>query len=192
MVLAFIKELIGLNKVKVSRYLCYALRHNPDDLGIVLDKQGWVDVNELLLKVKEKKGINLTLDTLKQIVKEDEKSRYGLKEGKIRCHQGHSIKTLDLHLLELDNPPKYLYHGTSDRYLDSIKDKGLLKGERHHIHLTTNKDTAYESGKRHKGNPIILTIDTQRLIKELNYKFYKSENDVYFVDYIPPNYLVYQ
>lgn len=35
---------------KISKLLSYALRHRPDAIGITLDSQGWVSVDDLLTR----------------------------------------------------------------------------------------------------------------------------------------------
>ena len=38
--------------VKLSRFLCFLLRHNPDAIGLELDVNGYVDTDELIKKNK--------------------------------------------------------------------------------------------------------------------------------------------
>ncbi len=73
----------------------------------------------------------------------------------IRANQGHSVR-VDLDL-EPKMPPDVLYHGTAHQFLDSIREKGLLKGQRNHVHLSEEKKTAKNVGGRH-GRPVILQI----------------------------------
>ena len=37
-----------VNKSRASRFLSWALRHNPDDAGITLDSAGWANVTDVL------------------------------------------------------------------------------------------------------------------------------------------------
>ena len=43
-----------MNDLSFSRYLSYLLRHNPEDIGLNMSIEGWVDVNELLQQLKLK------------------------------------------------------------------------------------------------------------------------------------------
>lgn len=36
--------------LKISKFLSLVLRHQPGQIGLTLDAQGWADVDELLLK----------------------------------------------------------------------------------------------------------------------------------------------
>ena len=37
--------------VQISKFLSYVLRHRPGSVGLELDENGWVDVDELLGKI---------------------------------------------------------------------------------------------------------------------------------------------
>lgn len=59
---------------------------------------------------------------------------------KIKANQGHSIK-VSLNL-KCANPPDILYHGTTIKFTDSIIKQGLLKMNCHHVHLSSDIETA--------------------------------------------------
>jgi putative RNA 2'-phosphotransferase len=174
------------NLIKLSRFLSYVLRHKPAAIGLTMAKDGWVDVEELLLKMNQN-GKSITLATLRTIVQQDDKQRYSFNEDqtRIRANQGHSIE-IDLKLEPLQ-PPEYLYHGTTGRNLDSIQQKGLLKQQRHHVHLSENSDTAKKVGARY-GKPIILVIRAADMAKA-GHVFYRSENHVWLTDTVPPEFI---
>lgn len=175
-----------MNKVKISKFLSYILRHNPDAIGVRMDEHGWVIVSELL-SCMEKTEYKITLDLLEEIVSEDIKQRYSFNEdkSKIRANQGHSIK-VDVQLQEV-KPPKQLYHGTATRFVDSIMKTGLNKGNRLYVHLSSDTDTAIMVGKRH-GKPIVFIVEAEQMYAD-GYKFYLSENNVWLCDEVPVKYL---
>jgi putative RNA 2'-phosphotransferase len=104
---------------------------------------------------------------------------------RIRANQGHSIK-VDLELVP-KTPPAELFHGTATRFLDSIKNEGLKPGQRQHVHLSTNVDTANMVGQRY-GKPVILKIDSASMFKQ-GFTFYLSENNVWLIEHVPVEYL---
>lgn len=175
-------------QVKTSKFLSLVLRHKPDTIGLALDKNGWANTKELLEKVNGY-DINLTLDELKTVVENSDKKRFQFSAdlSKIRANQGHSIE-VDLELTERV-PPEILFHGTAEPNLKSIKEKGLLKGERHHVHLSLEKETAQEVGQRY-GKPIILTINAGEMHRQ-GHKFYQSQNGVWLVDTVLPIFIKY-
>jgi putative RNA 2'-phosphotransferase len=168
--------------IKIGRKISYLLRHNPEDL--TMDKNGWVNVNELLHK------LNITKFILDSIVDTNDKKRYSYNEDMtlIRANQGHSIN-VDVEL-EQKIPPVILYHGTSPDYIKSIMKDGLNKMNRQYVHLSSDIETAINVGKRHskRNEPIILIIDCKSMVKN-GYKFYLSNNGVWLTDHVPQKYL---
>ncbi len=178
-----------MNKVqlkKLSKKLSYVLRHHPDSIGIQLGEQGWVKVI-MLLEGFKKSGRIISVAMLEEIVEENDKQRFEFSEDRqsIRARQGHSID-IDLGY-EAAVPPDVLYHGTATRFLDSIMQQGLIKANRHHVHLSTNKETMLAVGQRH-GKPVLLAIDAKQMLSD-GYEFFITGNNVWLTDHVPPKYL---
>lgn len=163
---------------KTSKFLSYILRHNPDKLGLILDEQGWVSVEELLTKLN-----NVSMEQLEYVVANNNKKRFAFNEDKtkIRANQGHSIK-IDLAYSPIE-PPEFLYHGTATKNITSIQKGGIIKGSRHHVHLSADIDTATNVGQRH-GKPIILMVQSKAMY-EAGHEFFLSENGVWLTDFVP-------
>jgi hypothetical protein len=89
--------------------------------------------------------------------------------------------------LEEREPPETLYHGTVERFLPSILEEGLVRGKRHHVHLSKDVETARKVGAR-RGKPVILTVDAGRMHRE-GHKFLLSANGVWLTDAVPVGYL---
>jgi len=98
---------------------------------------------------------------------------------------GHSIE-VDLEL-EPGEPPKFLYHGTVHKFIDSIKEGGLKKGSRQHVHLSLDKATATDVGSR-RGEPVILTINAEEMCRD-GLKVFLSANDVWLTYSVPTEYI---
>ena len=58
---------------------------------------------------------------------------------------------------------------------------------RHHVHLSADPETARIVGGRH-GQPVVLSVDA-RGMSLAGFKFYRSDNGVWLVDEVPPEYL---
>lgn len=175
------------NVVKTSKFLSLVLRHRPEQIGIQLDAAGWVAVDELLAACREY-GRVITLTELQFIVANNDKQRFSFSaDGSlIRANQGHSIE-VELGY-EPATPPATLYHGTAERFLDSIKAQGLLKGRRHHVHLSADEATAIKVGQRH-GKPVVLQVQAEAMHSD-GFSFYLSENGVWLTEHVPVIYLV--
>ncbi|MCL2571028.1 MAG: RNA 2'-phosphotransferase [Defluviitaleaceae bacterium] len=172
--------------VKISKFISRVLRHAPEDIGITLDKNGWASTQDLINGMTNK-GKKIDLDTLKFIVKVDEKQRYKFNEdfSQIRASQGHSVD-IDLALAPAQ-PPDILYHGTATRFLADIKKDGLISKKRHHVHLSKDKETAENVGARH-GLVAVLTINAMQMFAD-GYEFFMSDNGVWLTESVPPRYI---
>jgi putative RNA 2'-phosphotransferase len=167
--------------VALSKLLSYVLRHGPEDYGLTLDAQGWVAVSALL------QALALEPETLQRIVAADEKQRYELDAtgAAIRARQGHSV-VVELEYEALP-PPELLFHGTSERYVASILVQGLLRGERHHVHLSENSEQARRVGAR-RGPPVVLTVYAERMAA-FGYAFLRTGNGVWLTERVPAEFL---
>ena len=170
---------------KLSRYMSLILRHKPDVIGITLDKHGWADVNELIAGISKKNTFNMEI--LEEIVRTDSKQRYSFNgdKTKIRANQGHSI-SVNVEL-EKKEPPKFLYHGTGEKYVEIIDKTGLLPKSRLYVHLSRDIDTAQNVGKRH-GNPVIYKVHSKKMYDN-GYDFFLSVNGVWLTKRVPVEYL---
>jgi putative RNA 2'-phosphotransferase len=172
--------------VQVSTYLSLIFRHRPHDLGLTLDQGGWVAV-DALLRASASKGFAISQTELEQVVAESDKQRFALSQDgtRIRANQGHSVP-VDLELEPVE-PPPVLYHGTGEKSVQTILDQGLLKMNRHHVHLSGDTNTARKVGARH-GRPVIFEVDAAGMAHD-GHTFYRSANGVWLVDAVPVSYL---
>lgn len=171
---------------KVSKFLALILRHKPEELNLTLDEQGWCNVDELVKAFKTKFS-DFTFETLEEIVKTDNKGRYSFNDDKtlIRANQGHSTKSVNINFEEVDwdKMKGKLFHGTGEKFMESIMNTGIESRSRQYVHLSSDVNTAIKVGSRH-GKPVILDIDTDEM-KKRGAKLYKSENNVYLTKNVP-------
>lgn len=170
--------------IKKSKYLSLILRHDPAKANLILDEHGWVSVNALL------KSLGWELFELVEVVQENDKKRFEFSENgkKIRASQGHSVD-VDLGY-EVKEPPEFLYHGTSNINNKSISERGLLKMDRHDVHLFDDKDKALDIAKKRRRNPCVLTINARQMSAD-GFQFKLSTNNVWLTETVPPKYLVW-
>lgn len=173
-------------EISLGKFLSKHLRHTPEEIGLNLDSEGWAAIDQLL-EAARTAGVEISREELDHIVAVNEKRRFAIDSSKkkIRANQGHSID-VDL-ALPATPPPRILYHGTALHFLDSILEKGLLRGKRHHVHLSSTIETAERVGQRH-GKPVVLTVRSYDMY-DSGHVFYLSENGVWLVDTVPPEYL---
>ena len=174
----------------ISKYLSFLLRHHPEELGLKMDDAGWVSVEELLKKLNVNRIKKISVDDIRQIVAENDKQRFALEERNhnlyIRANQGHSIKTLNMGYIPVE-PPDILYHGTGDKYVESIYQNGILHKGRQYVHLSSTIEMAKRVGERH-GKPRIFKVNSQQMFKD-GVVFYCSENGVWLTDFVDRKYI---
>ena len=175
--------------VRISKFLSLVLRHRPKTVGLTLDAEGWASVSDLL-RAFEAYGFGMTLGELQEVVHSDDKKRFSFSPDGlfIRASQGHSVK------VELGYkpapPPPVLYHGTAERFLSSIKQKGLVKGRRHHVHLSDDEETAGAVGRRY-GRPVVLTMVGGRM-QGAGHMFFRSANGVWLTEHVPVEFIIFR
>jgi putative RNA 2'-phosphotransferase len=173
---------MGDGLVKVSKFLSLILRHQPEAIGITLDENGWAEI-DVLIDLANKKGKRLNRAMLDRIVSDNDKQRFAISEDgrRIRASQGHSVE-IDL-ALPASEPPALLFHGTASRFIESIRAGGLHSGNRQHVHLSLDIQTATKVGQRH-GKPVILVVRSQDMSKA-GHQFFLSANGVWLTERVP-------
>jgi len=170
-------------RVRVSRYVSYLLRHNPEDLE--MDEEGFVEVDELVSKVR-KHYPTMDRKLLTKIVDESERKRFEIVENKIRALYGHTI-LVHLHLKE-DKQIARLYHGTTPQAVREILQKGLQPMRRRWVHLSPTEEIAIEVGKRRTNSPVVLAIDAFEA-RNHGIRFYRASDKVYVCKHVPAKYI---
>jgi putative RNA 2'-phosphotransferase len=172
--------------VKISKYLSKHLRHQPERIGIQLAPGGWVSVDELLAAC-QRHSFPINRIELNEVVVSNDKKRFSFDSTGtlIRANQGHSVE-VDLQL-EPVIPPDVLYHGTGHGAVEAILGEGLCKMSRHHVHLSQDIATAKSVGARHS-RPVVFIVNAAAMY-EAGYTFYCSDNGVWLVERVPPEYL---
>ncbi|MDC4653418.1 RNA 2'-phosphotransferase [Acinetobacter baumannii] len=180
-----------MNEKAISQYLSFILRHKPEEIDLTLDREGWANIEELISKSQPVKNVILDKEIIKSIVSNNDKKRFQISDdGKyIRAVQGHSTTSVDITLNKLI-PPTYLYHGTAQRFIDSIKEQGLISKDRQYVHLTENKDMALSVGTRY-GKPEILIINALEMHNS-GFNFFQAENGVWLVKHVPVEFIAFQ
>lgn len=174
---------------ETSKFLSYSyvLRHDPQAIGLQLDNEGWADIDALIAGAA-KDGRTLDIALIQAVVRSSDKKRFSISEDgqRIRAVQGHSTANVSLQHIEKE-PPDFLYHGTATRFLEPIRQQGLIAGNRHHVHLSQDLQTAVTVGQRY-GKPVVLTIEALRMHQQ-GFKFFQAENWVWLSSHVPPSFI---
>jgi putative RNA 2'-phosphotransferase len=120
------------------------------------------------------------------MIKQSTKKRHELSGDKIRALYGHS--TPEKIVLEKQAPPEVLYHGTAKRFLDNIKQDGLLPMGRQYVHLSVDVETAKQVGRRRDPKPVILVIKSKQAYED-GINFYHGNENIWLSDSIESKYI---
>lgn len=166
-----------------SKSLSFVLRHEPQAIGLTLDTEGWAEIAALIDGARQS-GRELDEALIRDVVASSDKKRFSISDDglHIRAEQGHSTQGVAITYAE-KVPPEFLYHGTATRFLESILKEGLKPGERQHVHLSEDVQTATAVGQRY-GKPIVLKIEALRMHQQ-GFKFFQAENGVWLVTHLP-------
>ena len=91
--------------------------------------------------------------------------------------------------MELENvlPPNILWHGTGEKFLDSILQHGLVSKSRLYVHLSSDYDTAVKIGSRH-GKTVVFKVLAEKMSAD-KFDFFLSKNKVWLTKQVPKEYL---
>ena len=140
---------------KLGRIVSGALRHFPRDMGLEMDRQGWVDLGALEGAVRERYSW-ANERVLEALFESDVKQRYQVEGGRVRARYGHSVS------VELDYPENtqpLLYYGTSEEESDRILDLGIRPQSQTYVHLSKTLESAVVVACVRTDSPVILRID---------------------------------
>jgi putative RNA 2'-phosphotransferase len=179
-------ETMNKKLVRTSKFLSLVLRHKPDTIGLSLNENGWVSIQDLI-DAANANDHNISREMLDEVVFTNDKQRFSYNhDGQmIRANQGHSVQ-INLELESID-PPDILYHGTVERFLNSIIASGLQKMKRQHVHLSATIETAKNVGKR-RGEPVVLSVNSGAMNRD-GHRFFLSQNGVWHTDSVPWKYV---
>ncbi|MFW9973431.1 MAG: RNA 2'-phosphotransferase, partial [Candidatus Odinarchaeota archaeon] len=79
--------------VKISKFLSFVLRHDPDKYNLVLDTNGYADLKTILNILSNRfKNEKISKQTIESMIQNSDKKRFEIVEDKIRAFYGHSIE----------------------------------------------------------------------------------------------------
>lgn len=174
----------GNRRRELSKFMSWALRHDPGSAGITVDENGWADAYAVVEAAQERHGW-VTAEMTAAIVSTDEKGRFEVDGNRIRAVYGHSI---DVTINRDDgNVPNTLYHGTPKQNVDAIMEEGLQPMSREEVHLTDSIEEARAVGTRHSDSVVILSVDAASLQEFTTID--KRGDHIYTTPEVPPKYV---
>ena len=179
-----------MNYTKLSRTVALALRHKPLLFELELDGEGWVRVESLLSALREERRewAELVEGDLHEMIARASKQRYDMRDGKIRALYGHSLK--NRLAKEPGQPPEVLYHGTPQSAIPTIRSEGLKPMSRQYVHLSADRETAVEVGRRRDPDAALLVVRAGEAHRN-GVTFYRGNEIVWLADHVPPQFITF-
>lgn len=145
-------------------------------------------LDALLAALQEKGGSwsELSRDRIEAMMAAADKQRYELEGGRIRAVYGHSLPGRLARLPAA--PPVLLYHGTPPRAATRILEEGLKPMGRQYVHLSVDRETAGEVGRRRDPAPVILRV-ASAAAHDAGVVFYAGNDRVWLADFVPAAYI---
>jgi putative RNA 2'-phosphotransferase len=168
---------------QLAKLLNYILGRRPDEFGLVVDKDGFVKVKELIKAVNEEEGlkyvrrphINEIMITL---------PNHGLEvaDNLIRAINREHLPKQSFAL----DPPKLLYTCVREKAYPYVKDKGIRPAGYSKVVLASTADLAYRIGKRSDHAAVLLTVQVNHA-EDRGVVFFQTGESLFLADYIPPD-----
>lgn len=166
------------NNKKLANLLNVALRHNPNIIGLCLDKDGYTTVSQVL-KCLIYYGENIDLETLTNIVENDFRFEFdeyrvlirGVRQASISMEKEYSKQ----------EPPYYLYVNPNHDAIRDVLTEGLRRNK--------NKDfVVLEEKFKGKKRGAIYCINARDMHND-GFEFFKSKSGKWATEYVPRHYL---
>lgn len=166
----------------LSKLMTKILRHTPESFGVKLaPEDGSCPVDALIKAIRaQSKWSWIKQEDIEQVVRNSDKQRFAIEDGRIRARYGHSHDKVQY---APGNPPAVLYHGTNKGALASILKEGLSPMGRQYVHLSEGTHFATMAGSR-RGELVILQVDA-RSAQQSGVTFYYAGNEVWLADRVP-------
>ncbi|XP_077387265.1 tRNA 2'-phosphotransferase 1 isoform X2 [Festucalex cinctus] len=171
--------------VRLSKSMSYALRHGANQMGLHLSSDGYLFVEDVLAHPQFR---SYKLEDIETMVATNDKQRFKLRphpqDGRlqIRANQGHTMQVTDLELTPVlagsPDCPAEAVHGSYMRNWSAIRQQGLSRMRRTHIHLAPGlpQEDGVISGMRKDCN-LAIFIDVPKALAD-GIEFFWSENRV--------------
>ena len=173
------------HRIKVrnlSRFITYILGHNPDEFGLVPDRDGFITFKELLWALHEEPGWSyVRQSSINEVLMSQDRTSFEVKGKSIRSLAGNPQFNLDR---PVEDIPPLIYIPVRRKAHHSVLEKGLSRSdEKPHV-FSMHRDMAERIGKRRDKKPVILEVLSAKAMKE-GVQFYSFGRLFYPWNFLP-------
>jgi putative RNA 2'-phosphotransferase len=175
---------------RVVRVLACALRHQPLKYGVVLDAEGYADIDELVVGIRFSHYAWAAFDrhAVEAAIGSSTAGRFELRGNRIRACYGHSM-TLNSSG-QCGVPPEVLFHGTPAVSVATVLVAGLLPMSRAFVHLTAHLEYAKQVARAKGGGDIVCVRAKDAAGGGIN--FFQANLHVWLARKVPAKFLSLQ
>lgn len=183
-----------LDAVRLSKLLAFVLRHRPDALGIKLEAEGWVEIDELVRRLNQSRRLDAPIDrpALERFVAEGGGSRFEIVGSRVRARGGHTAPGIAPQRPVPAPPPDFLFFGSSrDRIGRTLNDHGLHAEPGRWLRLHESERAARRAASgTEKAKARVVVVEAQRASRNGVVFFRGAEAGVFLVTHVPRRYLL--
>ncbi|CAN2045975.1 RNA 2'-phosphotransferase [Candidatus Magnetomoraceae bacterium gMMP-1] len=152
------------NSDQLSKFLSYVLGRRPDEFGLVPDEDGFFKIKEVIKALSEDPGWrHVRLAHINELFLTLTKPRLERSNDMIRAEDQSLLPKPEI----IETLPKLLFTCIRRRAQQVVYRKGLFPmGQSPYVIMSLDKDMAFRMGKRRDSKPIMLTVQTARLLNE--------------------------
>jgi putative RNA 2'-phosphotransferase len=167
----------------LAKFLVYVLGRQPDEFGLVPDRQGYVKIKDLMKALGEESGWrHVRVNHIREVIYTSRPAPVEMEDNRIRAVDR-------THLLSpriADEPPKLLYYPIRRRAYPSLAEKGLPPGtSASRFILAGDMALARRLGRRIDSDPVVLTVNSHNALKN-GATLWRFGENVYLSDCLPP------
>ncbi|MGD8344887.1 MAG: RNA 2'-phosphotransferase [Desulfobacterales bacterium] len=147
----------------LAKYLAYILERRPDEFGLVLDKQGYVKIKQLLKALHEEKGWkHVRRFHLNEIMYSLPDPPFEILDNRIRAKRREHLPRPNAS----PQLPKLLYTCVRKRAYPFVAQKGIFPSGYQQVVLSASPDLAERMGKRSDSQPVLLSVHVQASVEQ--------------------------
>jgi putative RNA 2'-phosphotransferase len=147
---------------RLAKTIAYILERRPDEFGLVLDKEGYVKVKDLLKALNEEKGWkHVRRFHLDEILYSIAQPPIEISDNRIRAIRREHLPRPDA----APQLPKLLYTSVRRRAYPYVAQNGISPGAYQQVALSASKNLAVRMGRRSDAQPVMLTVNVQTAVE---------------------------
>jgi putative RNA 2'-phosphotransferase len=164
-----------------AKFSEYVLARHPDELGLVLDENGYIKIKEFIQAVTETDGWRHVRNShINDMMLMLNNPPIEINDKRIRAKDRSRLRPS----IVSDTPPKHLYACIKHKSYLSVLDNGVHPTAHASIICCKDREMAEKIGRRRDNQPIVLTVHARKMVDQ-GMAFHHAGDLLYLTDIIP-------